>query len=131
MAILSFDIGEKRTGVAISESKFIAQPLFSLKHSSEKELLLEIKKLIGKYKPDIIVIGLPISFSRKTNFQQEKIKNITGKISQFSTAKIEFIDETLTTKIAQSKFQNTKAKYDIDIESAVEILESYLEKLKS
>ena len=127
MNILALDIGEKRTGLAISSSNIIAKPLLSIKHIDISDLINQLKLVIEENKIEKIIIGLPISFSRNENDQQKLVQKIGDQISKNLNILVEYFDETLTTKISSAKFYDSKAKYDKDSESAVLILENWLE----
>lgn len=130
--ILGLDLGEKRVGVAISYSGILAQSIGTIKYQSIKELLIELNKIIEKNKVELIVIGIPISFSRTENPQLIKTQNIIQKIKKVIKIPVILEDETLTSKIAQANLSHQKkSKRDIDSESARIILESYLEKQRS
>ena len=129
--ILGLDLGEKRVGAAISHSGILAQSIDTIEYKSEKELLIKLNNLIQKNKIELMVIGLPISFSRIKNQQVKKIEKIIKKIKHVINIPIILEDETLTSKIAKDNLSHQKKKkQDIDAESARIILQSYLDKSK-
>jgi len=128
MAILALDIGTKKTGVALSQSKIIAKPLLTINHQTDNELINKLIPIIDEHEIEKIIIGLPISLSRKNNAQQESIKEIGKKIAEKTMREIIYFDETLTTKIALNNMKDNSS-LERDSESARIILESYLESL--
>lgn len=122
MTLIALDLGEKRVGVAISRSGIIAEPLLVL--SFGDKFLEELRNICEKEKVKKIIVGLPRSLSGKKNRQEEKIRSIAQEIEKEMKIKIELIDESFTSKIAQSRFKGK----DVDQEAACLILESYLAK---
>ena len=60
MRSLGLDIGDKRTGVAISDPQgILAVPLNVVNHQGEDAAMNDIIKLVGQYEIERIVIGLP------------------------------------------------------------------------
>ena len=59
--ILGLDIGDARTGVAISDELGIAaHPLCTIQRKSRKALLAELQELVTAHKVERIVVGLPL-----------------------------------------------------------------------
>lgn len=122
MSILGLDLGEKRVGVAISRSGIIAEPYQLMEY--DNNFLQELKKICRKEGVDKIIIGLPRSLSGDVNSQEKKIRAIAEEIKDELEIGIDLIDESYSTKIAQSRFG---PRVD-DKEAAVVILEGYLNK---
>jgi len=121
MPLLSLDLGEKRVGVAISRSKILAEPLATL--NFDQNFFNQLGRICQEEKIEKIIIGLPKSFGEKESEQEKKIKRFAQEIKNKLKIKIDFIDESFTTKIAEER----RAE-DIDQEAAVIILEDYLAK---
>lgn len=132
--ILGIDYGEKRTGIAVTDSlKTIASSFQTI----ETKLLIDfLRKFIEQNNVDSIVIGLPrqkdYSFSNIENEIQifiSKLKKILPKLKIFRH------DERYTSKMAKkiisevvSKKSLRRKKELVDSVSATIILQSYLEK---
>ena len=120
MTTLCLDIGDVRTGVAISnEVSSICSPLDYIK--SDDNLVSKISELINDHSIDTLVIGLP----KLLNGREGERAKYSRKI------KIILWDERLTTKQAEKYLRETtkkkdKIKENIDSLSAVLILENYL-----
>ena len=121
MPLLSLDLGEKRVGVAISRSKILAEPLATL--NFDQNFFNQLGRICQEEKIEKIIIGLPKSFGEKESEQEKKIKRFAQEIKNKLKIKIDFIDESFTTKIAEDR----RAE-DVDQEAAVIILEDYLAK---
>ena len=135
--ILGLDIGDARTGVAISDELGIAaHPLCTIQRKSRKALLAELQELIAVHKVERIVIGLPLQLDGETGVQARKVKRFAEKLEQHVNLPIIFLDESFTTFEATQILQGTKKrrkkrKQVIDQVAAVLILEGYLEELRN
>ncbi|MEC7838348.1 MAG: Holliday junction resolvase RuvX [Chloroflexota bacterium] len=132
MTILGLDIGEKRTGVAISNNvSSICTPLEYI--NSNNNFLEQISKIISEKNIDTIIIGLPKLLSGKEGKRAKISRKISKEIqSEYNSVKVILWDERLTTKQAEKYLLETnpnkrKIKDKIDSASAVLILENYLE----
>ncbi|MFL2653654.1 MAG: Holliday junction resolvase RuvX [Dehalococcoidia bacterium] len=131
MTILGLDIGEKRTGVAISnEVSSLCTPLEYI--SSKDNFLEKISNIIQEKKVEKIIIGLPKLLSGKEGERAKFSRSISHLIkSNHKSIKVILWDERLTTKQAEKYLLETisdkrKIKEKIDSVSAVLILENYL-----
>ena len=123
--ILGIDLGQKTTGLAISEGRF-ATPYKTITHKSQKEALFKILEICNKESIDKIVLGYIQGKIGKLfeNFAKEFQK-------KRPTIEVVMIDETLTTRQAQetmiklqlSKKKRQKKEHEM---AAVLILQSYL-----
>ena len=128
MKIIALDIGDRWTGIALSDPLgMFARPYDTAKTT---ELTSYLSTLIAKESISIIVVGLPITLRGTESDQTKKVKAITHALEkQFDT--IEFIlwDERLTSKQA-ARIQPTKtkeAKLRSHAIAAALILTSYLD----
>ena len=135
--ILGLDIGDARTGVAISDELGIAaHPLCTIQRRSRKALLAELQELVIAHNVKQIVVGLPLQLDGETGTQAKRVKQFAEKLAQQVNLPIVFWDESYTTvEAAQilrvSKKRRKKRKQVIDQVAAVLILEGYLEDLRN
>lgn len=126
--ILGIDLGQKTTGIAISEGNF-ASPYTTIKHQTIKEAVSKISKICDELGVKKLVVGF-VEGKIKSYFQ--KFAKIFEKINP----EIEVIlwDETMTTRQARSymiKLQIPKikrAKKEHQVAASI-ILQSYLDSL--
>ena len=139
MRILGIDYGEVRTGFAVSDELGItAQGLETVKsNGSDKILLKKIDEIIENYNIDTIVVGMPYHMngdvSERANLTEKFIHKLKCK---YNKLKIEYIDERLTTVLANRTMHflgvdKNKKKNIVDTISAVYILETYMNKNKN
>ena len=143
--ILCLDIGEQRTGVAISdETCTIAQSLGTIAHKTETELITTVRRLITEHAVKKIVIGLPLSLSGKPSTRSEKIRHFAAKLKTKLSLPVELWDERFSTNYAEKIYAEvtgrrfrrnaTRTRYPIspiDRIAATVILENYLENVRS
>jgi putative Holliday junction resolvase len=135
--ILGLDIGDARTGVAISDELGIAaHPLCTIHRKSRKAVLAELQELVTAHKVERIVVGLPLQLDGETGTQARKVKRFAERLEQQVNLPIVFWDESFTTfEAAQilrgTKKRRKKRKQVIDQVAAVLILEGYLEELRN
>lgn len=131
MTILGLDIGEKRTGVAVSNDvSSLCTPLDYI--NSNSNFLQKISTLISENNIDTIVIGLPKLLSGKEGKRAKISRQVSKQIqSEYNSIKVILWDERLTTKQAEKYLLESipnkrKIKEKIDSASAVLLLENYL-----
>ena len=131
MTMLCLDIGDVRTGVAISNKvSSICSPLDHIK--SNDNLVQKISKLITEHSIDTIVIGLPKLMSGREGERAKYSRKIKKElVTRYESLNVILWDERLTTKQAEKYLRETtkkreKIKNNIDSLSAVLILENYI-----
>ena len=135
--ILGLDIGDARTGVAISDELGIAaHPLCTIQRKSRKAVLAELQGLVAAHKVERIVVGLPLQLDGEEGVQARKVKQFAERLEQQVNLPIVFWDESFTTVEASQILRGTKKrrrkrKRVIDQVAAVLILEGYLEELRN
>jgi putative Holliday junction resolvase len=105
---LGLDVGDKKTGVAISDPQgILATPLTVLVSNNEDTLIDEILRLVEHHKAERIVIGLPRRLNGKLGQQADKVEIFADKLScvakqrSLSQLDIQLWDERLSTRAAE------------------------------
>lgn len=138
---IGLDIGDKRIGVAISDSLGISlKPLPIVNRPSDSEAIQKIIEIIKENDVNYVVYGLPVTLSGEESEQTRKSINFIEKLSShfmpnnFETCSVEFIpiDERLSSVEAgkilkDKKLKNTKRKEAIDCISAMIVLQNFLD----
>ena len=108
MRYLGLDVGDRRTGVAISDPEgILATPLTVLDCADEDALINEVIKLIAQYKANCIVIGLPRTLNGELGKQANKVTAFADKLSwqikqsNLNELDLQLWDERLSTKAAE------------------------------
>ncbi len=139
MRKLGIDYGDTRVGIAITDELGItAQGLETITHNGNDKIVLKrLEELLGMYKIDTFVVGVPINMDGSRAERVEITEKFIHKLKcKFNNIKIEEIDERLTT-VAAHKTMNYlninkyKKRSIVDTISAVYILETYMKKLEN
>lgn len=134
MRILAMDVGDRRVGMAISDPMgWTAQGIETLERKNNKQDMEQIAKLIKRYNPEKIVIGLPKNMNGSIGPQGQKVKEFAELLkSEVYKGEIIFWDERLTSVMANrlmidADVSRAKRKRKVDKMAAVFILQSYLD----
>lgn len=133
MRILGIDFGDKRIGLAVSDTLcLIAQSLGHYKVKNQEEDKKYFKELASKYEISEIVIGFPLRMDGTQGLRVEKTKEFAEWLQKTLNLPIIFWDERLTTQqalriLSQQKMNRKRKKNLKDQISAAIILSSYLE----
>ena len=108
MRSLGLDVGDKRTGVAISDPQgILATPLTVLSHKDADAFIDEIIKLVEQYNAECVVVGLPRRLNGELGKQAGKVVAFADKLSwrakrsNLNQLDVQLWDERLSTKAAE------------------------------
>jgi len=130
---LALDIGEKRIGIAISDSQqSIAQPLKLYKRGSLSQDIDEVKKLIREHEVSRIVCGLPKNLDGSIGKKAEEIVEFARKLEEKTSVPVDLWDERFSTDEAHRifdmhEYKQKKRKPYIDMMAAQIILQGFLD----
>lgn len=134
---LGLDIGDKWTGVALSDpAGILASPLTIIHHQDAQTDIEAILNIIRQHQVGRIIVGLPLSMDGSIGIQAEKVKAFTRELSQHTEVPVEFRDERLTTISARRLMRTVRKtkktrKTRHDAMAAALILQSYLDEAHS
>lgn len=141
MRSLGLDIGDKRTGVAISDPEgLLAVPLTVIVSQSEEATIDDIIKLAEQYHIERIVVGLPRSLNGSLGPQADKVTAFADKLSlrakrsNLGQIDIQLWDERFSTVAAEKLMvmagtKKNKRNEHRDTLSAAFILQGFLDSL--
>lgn len=129
MNILALDIGDKRIGIAISESGIIASELTTI--NNNEQAIPFLIDLIKQRKAEKVVVGLPLLKSGDISLQAKKVKGFVIDLTEKYPVPISYEDEILTSKEAErllreQSLTSEQIQKRIDQMSAKIILEQYI-----
>jgi len=108
MRTIGLDVGDKKTGVAISDPEGIfATPLTVLTSEAEDSLIDQILKIVKEHQADCIVIGLPRRLDGEIGAQATKVTAFAHELSlqaqqrNLNQLEIRLWDERLSTWAAR------------------------------
>lgn len=133
MKYLAIDLGDSRTGIAISESGIIASGYETYNRVDMQKDLEHIAELVKQFKIDVVVFGLPLNMDGTKGDRVQKTYDFAEALKPLIDAKIDYEDERLTTVVAEeilidSGMRRDKRKKVIDKIAATIILQAYLDR---
>jgi len=158
MRSLGLDVGDRRTGVAISDPQgMLATPLSVLDSQDEDALIDAILKLVEQYRVERLVVGLPRCLSGEIGRQAGKVTTFADKLLlrareiDLDQLDMQLWDERLSTWAAEqlktevgskgqrprsgakrgAKHYSFRAKAQVDAIAAAFILQGYLDSLRN
>lgn len=125
MKTLGIDYGRSKVGLALGVGTF-AEPFKVIRYSDTKILEQQIEKVIKEENIEKVTVGI------SEGEMAEETKEFAEAIQPFISSKIEFYDETLTTKDAQRLSMEAgipqKKRHEMeDAYAACIMLQSYLD----
>ncbi|CUX96854.1 Holliday junction resolvase RuvX [Candidatus Doolittlea endobia] len=131
--VMAFDFGTRSIGVAIGQRiTCTAWPLkaFKIRNNDDWQ---EIEKLLNEWQPEIVVVGLPLNMDGSEQPLTAKARKFANRLHGRFGVQVALHDERLSTVEARAGLFELGGylaleKSKVDAESAVIILESWLEK---
>lgn len=136
MRILGIDLGDVRTGLALSdESCFLASGIGTFTAYNEDKALEQILTAIHTHKVEEIVMGNPVNMNGTRGERSQKVEAFAERLREASGLPVTLFDERCTTMQAHTilSFTDTrgkKRKNTVDTLSAEIILQNYLDQRK-
>ena len=133
MRLLGVDLGEARTGFALSDpGGTLASPAGVVAEKDEARLLRAVADRAGQHGVAAIVVGYPRNMDGSAGARAQKCAAFAEKLSEITGLPIHLWDERLSTKSAIGYMNATntrgkKRKAQIDMAAATIILQSYLD----
>lgn len=133
MRAISIDLGDARTGVAISDlSNTLASPLCVIAKKDVDTVLNEVFKLVKEYNITDVIIGLPKNMNGTEGARAKLTKEFKEKLEKLTGIQATLIDERWSTKAAQNYLnygttRPRKKKQMLDKVAATLILQQYLD----
>lgn len=132
MIIMSVDLGDARTGIAISDNgESFAFPKTVITEYNKQKRIEKIAAIAKETKAELIVVGLPKNMDGSLGFRAEECTAAANDIKKATETDVVLWDERCTTVMAHNALNITdtrgkKRKETVDAVAAVMILESYL-----
>ena len=133
MRIMALDVGDKKIGVAVSDSLLnIAQPRPTLERRNLQTDLQRLRELVEGDGVQEIVVGNPIHMDGRESRQSNKVQRFARQLSKALGLPVVFWDERLTSFAAEQQLEEIglnwrKRRKHVDQVAAMLILQSYLD----
>lgn len=133
MRVLGLDVGDRRIGVALSDSLGLtAQQLTVLERRSSAADAQAVERLMAQHQAERLVVGLPLTMAGAQGPQAAKVVAFVETLRRRLDVPIHWIDERLTTVQGQRALRATKTsrrkrRQVIDQVAAQLILQHFLD----
>lgn len=135
--ILGIDLGEVRTGLAVSDPfGMMASGIGTVTAYSDEKLLQLICEKINEYKPERVVMGNPVNMNGSEGERSRRIRSFAEALEERAGLPVTLVDERMSTMEAYRYMNITdtrgkKRRSSVDTLSAEIILQSYLDREKN
>lgn len=129
--LLAFDYGEKRIGVAIGNALTRHARALAVVPNRNREFRFEaMGKLIGEWKPDALVVGLPCHPDGTPHEMTQLAKRFGNQLNGRFSLPVAWVDERYSSVAADLDMRDSGVSADMrDAEAARIILQQYLDGL--
>ena len=102
--LIAFDFGEKRIGTAVGQTVTrTATPLETVPVRREKPDWNAIDRLIGAWKPDALVVGLPLNMDGSEQRVTAQARRFANRLQGRAGLPVHLADERLSTREAWTR----------------------------
>ncbi len=137
--LLAFDYGEKRIGVAVGNTLTRnARALIVVENRNHDYRFEQIGKLVDEWKPDAIVVGMPMHPDGTPHEMSALAKRFGNQVNGRFNVPVQWVDERYSSVDAKADLRargvrtNAHGRFDdIDAEAARVILQQYLDGLSN
>ncbi len=129
--LLAFDYGEKRIGVAVGNMLTRQARALAVVPNANREYRFEaVGKLIGEWKPDALVVGLPLHPDGTPHDMTRLAKRFGNQLNGRFNLPVAWVDERYSSVQAAADLRDAGVRVDmLDAEAARIILQQYLDGL--
>ncbi|MDR0736375.1 MAG: Holliday junction resolvase RuvX [Zoogloeaceae bacterium] len=107
-AVLAFDFGEKRTGVAVGETTLLcAHPLTVIRTGDDDERLNAIARLVDEWRPELLLVGHPLHADGTAHAMTLRARAFADGLRQRFALPVREADERLTSREAETRLRET------------------------
>jgi putative Holliday junction resolvase len=125
--LLAFDFGTHRIGLAIGQSiTRTATALCTIKSCHGKPDWDRISELIEHWKPDALVVGLPLRDDGSDSDISKAVRKFTQQLEERYKLPVHTMDERLSTHAAKQHLEKSTCKQEVDAIAAMVILQDWL-----
>ena len=134
MRIMALDIGDVRTGIAVSDpSEMLASPICVLPSAEVVSGAKSFARVLDDWEPELLLCGLPLTLSGEYGPQADHIRKIAAVISKNADLPVEFVDERMSSTDAKRKlremgYDEKTMRGKVDMIAASIFLQSWLDR---
>lgn len=137
MVIMAIDLGDARTGVAVSDAgEGFAFPKCVINEYNKDKLLKKLTEKAKELKAEQLVVGFPKNMDGSVGFKAKECEQLGRRLAEMTGLPLVLWDERCTTVSAHTALNFTdtrgkKRKNVVDAVAATIILEDYLRSRKN
>jgi putative holliday junction resolvase len=126
--LLGFDFGTQRIGVAAGQSVTgTATALCTIRSCHGKPDWDRISELIADWKPDALVVGLPLHDDGSDSDISRAARKFIRQLEAHYRLPVHLMNERLSSHTAKQLMEKSPGKQEVDAVAAMIILQSWLE----
>jgi len=131
--VLGLDIGEKRVGVALSDSSGrVATPLTVIDSKAAQKNGAELVRIVADYEIDHIVVGLPLTMEGEQGPQARRVLSLSRRITERLGLPVVYVDERLSSAEAVRRMRDSgeterEMRGSVDMVAAALFLQTHLD----
>jgi putative Holliday junction resolvase len=136
--VIGLDVGDKRVGVAISDSSQLLASPHSILDRAQNRAEKAILELIETHHCQELVVGLPLGADNSENEQCQKVKNFCRRLQKRVSIELYYIDEFGSSMEAEERLRDNRRprrhngkKEEIDAAAAAIILQAFLDERRA
>ena len=135
--VLGVDLGEARTGVALSDDlRVLAHPLETIASASPNSVAQRLQKIVAEREVDCVVVGLPRRMNGTLGPAAQNAQRFVEKLRSLVSCEVVTWDERLSTIAAERALRDagkkTRGTRGIRDQVAAQIiLQGYLDRLNA
>lgn len=134
MRIMALDIGDVRTGIAVSDpSEMLASPICVLPSAEVVSGAKSFARVLDDWEPELLLCGLPLTLAGENGPQADHIREMAAVISKNTDLPVEFTDERMSSADAKRKlremgYDEKTMRGKVDMIAASIFLQSWLDR---
>lgn len=132
-AVLAFDYGKKRIGVAVGNTMLgVARPLTTINTEVTERRFDAIAQLISTWQPVVLIVGLPLHSDGTEHDMTQLSQRFARRLAGRFNIKVILKDERYTSEVASAELRHAgvtgrKQKPVLDQWAAQQILQSFFD----
>lgn len=136
MRFLGIDFGERRIGLALSDSEgHWALPLTTLERSSDRQAIQEIREIALEEDVDSLVLGEPRNLDGSRGEAAKRVASFARKLRDHTGLPCQLVDESLTSMEAKERLRQAgldprRHRERVDALAAQILLQEFLDSRK-
>ncbi len=132
-AVLAFDFGERRMGVAVGDLELrLAHPLETVEVRSDVERMAAVERLVREWAPVLFVVGLPLTLEGGEQPTSQRSRRFARRLQARFGVPAELVDERLSSDSAslalnEAGVRGRRQKDMLDQVAAQHILQAFFD----